>query len=242
MNAMKPYVIVPTYNEAPNIDNLIRTIRGLEARPEVIVADDNSPDGTWKVVEEISKGDPGVHIIRRMSNRSRTWAAIEAFRFALDREGGTHFIEMDGDFSHDPLEIPKLLEGTRDHDIAVGSRLVAGGGQVGRPWLRELITQLSTAYARAILRLPILDCNSGFRCFRRSALERLEFDQIISLGPSFLHETYHKANLAGMTFIEVPITFHDRRLGKSKFGLRNFFDGALMAARIRAAYGIPPKK
>lgn len=242
MNPMRPYVIVPTYNEAPNISDLILAIRGLAEQPEVVVSDDNSPDGTWEVVEELAKNDPGVHLIRRLSNRSRTWAAIDAFRFAMKREGGTHFIEMDGDFSHDPLEIPKLLKGARDHDIAVGSRLIPGGGQVGRPWMREVITQLSTAYARAVLKLPILDCNSGFRCFQRRALERIDFDNVISQGPSFIHESYHKANLAGLTFMEVPITFHDRRSGKSKFGIRHFIDGAMMAARLRAVYGIPTKK
>ena len=113
---------------------------------------------------------------------------------------------------------------------------------MGRPRLRELITQLSTLYARSILRLPILDCNSGFRCFQRKALEKIDFDNFISQGPSFIHESYHKANLAGLTFVEVPITFHDRRSGKSKFSIQRFIDGALMAARIRSVYGMPPRK
>ena len=179
---MKAFVTLPTFNESKNIETLIREIRRQDPAIGIVVADDDSPDGTWRIVEEISKKDPNVHLLRRTTNKGRGSAGVDAFRFALQQQADV-VIEMDADFSHDPKHIPQFLEKIREYDLVIGSRAVSQGQDRRKSQLRKWITHFSTLYTRSILGLPVKDCNSGYRCFRRKVLEAVDLDTIRSTGP-----------------------------------------------------------
>jgi dolichol-phosphate mannosyltransferase len=221
---MKVIVTVPTWNEAENIGRLIDEIRALPQGVEVLVADDDSPDGTWRIVEAKAKADPGVHLLRRTTNRGRGTAGAAAYVRALEL-GADAIGEMDADFSHDPTFIPALLEPLDRVDVVVGSRLVPGGRDVGRPWIRRFITGVSSRFARCVLGLPVRDANSGFRFFTRRALEWADPARAISTGPSIVHELLFKAVRAGATVAEVPITFVERERGETKLNVGRLVDG-----------------
>ncbi|MDP8225535.1 MAG: polyprenol monophosphomannose synthase [Candidatus Lernaella stagnicola] len=229
---MRTIVTLPTYNEAENIEDLIRELRALDA--EVLVADDNSPDGTWKLVEALAATDEGVRLLRRMEKKGRGYAGAEAFTAALEW-GADRVIEMDADFSHHPKFIPDLLAALeKGADIVVGSRLVPGGQDVGRGRLREGLTKFSAWYARTILGLPIRDCNSGYRAYTRRALEAIAPATLVSAGPSIVHEVFGRAKRAGLRVVEVPIVFVDRERGESELTLGRLLDGFFKVWRVRA--------
>jgi dolichol-phosphate mannosyltransferase len=163
---MKAMAMVPTYNEAHNIEPLLREI--LQQGPDIgaVVVDDDSPDGTAAIVERLRQEDPRVHLILRKEERGRGTAGIAGFRYAVD-QGIPFIIEMDADFSHPPFYIPPFLNQMEDCDLLIGSRLVEGGGERGRHFLRKWITRLASTYIRLVLGLPFRDCTSGYRVFRR---------------------------------------------------------------------------
>ncbi|MBW2121194.1 MAG: polyprenol monophosphomannose synthase [Deltaproteobacteria bacterium] len=223
---------IPTFNESSNIERLIREIRGRNQRMGIVVADDDSPDGTWKIVEKISKSDPRVFLLRRRENKGRGAAGVDAFRFALKQQADV-VIEMDGDFSHDPKYIPAFLERIRDFDLVIGSRSVPQGRDLRRSRLRKAITYLSSLYARSVLGLPIRDCNSGYRCFRREVLEAINLDSVRSTGPSIVQELLYKAYLHGFSIAEMPIVFSERQAGKSNLNLSRLLQGFFMVLKLR---------
>lgn len=233
-------VTLPTYNEAENIGPLIKDLRALGL--EVLVADDNSPDGTWKIVEECAARDPGVHLLRRMERKGRGYAGAEAFGRALEL-GAEYIVEMDADYSHQPRFATALVN-SLEHgaDLAIGSRLVPGGGDVGRSWYRRWLTGFSALYARAVLKLPIRDANSGFRAYTRQALERLAPATLISAGPSIVHEIYGRAARLNLRQIEIPIDFVERRYGKSQLTIGRLLNGFLMIWRVRRLLAEWPAK
>ena len=232
---MKAFVTLPTFNESKNIETLIREIRRQDPTIGIVVADDDSPDGTWRIVEEISKKDPNVHLLRRTTNKGRGSAGVDAFRFALQQQADV-VIEMDADFSHDPKHIPQFLEKIREYDLVIGSRAVSQGQDRRKSQLRKWITHFSTLYTRLILGLPVKDCNSGYRCFRRKVLEAVDLDTIRSTGPAIVQELLYKVHLHGFSICEIPIVFIEREAGESKLNLGRLLQGFLMILKLKGLH------
>ena len=230
---MKPFVMIPTYNEKDNIGNLIKSILKLRIKNlEIVAVDDNSPDGTAEIVENMSKKNKKIHLLLRTKNKGRGSAGRDGFIYCL-KKGADIIIEMDGDFSHDPKYIPLMIEELKDADLVLGSRRVKGAKEVGRSLARRTITRLANFYIRIILGLNVKDCNSGFRCFKREVLERIEPKKLESSGPSIVQEVLFKAHLNGFKIKEVPITFVDRTKGKSKLGLPQLAAGYFMVLKLK---------
>jgi len=224
--------MLPTYNEAENIRPLVEALLDVAEGMEVVVVDDDSPDGTWRIVGEMAEADPRVHLVHRRGVRGRGSAGVAGFRYAL--EAGARFIvEMDADWSHHPRYIPPMLEAARGADVVIGSRLVAGGGERGRSAVRRFITRAANAYIRLVLGLPIRDCTSGYRVFRREALERIDLERMRSNGPAIVQEILVACKRAGCTFAEVPILFEQRRAGESTLTLKILLDGLISVLKFR---------
>jgi dolichol-phosphate mannosyltransferase len=229
---MKAFVTIPTFNESENIAKLIGEIRRQDGSIGIVVADDDSPDGTWRIVEEISKKDPFVFLLRRTENKGRGFAGVDAFRLALQKDADV-VIEMDADFSHDPKSIPSFLKQIKAYDLVIGSRFVAGGRDLRKSLSRKWITHLSAFYARSVLGLPVRDCNSGYRCFRREVLEAVDLNSIRSAGPSIVQELLYKAYLRGFSIVEIPIVFSERQAGKSNLNFKRLLQGFLMILKLK---------
>ena len=232
---MKAMAMVPTYNESGNIERLITEILAQGDDVGVVVVDDDSPDGTWKIVEEYSKRDTRVHLLRRIGRRGRGTAGIEGFQYAV-KQGVELIIEMDADFSHKPSYISGFLKEMKDCDLLIGSRMVKGGGETGRGPLRQLITNGANLYIRLMLGLPYKDATSGFRIFRREVLEAVDLNNLISTGPSILQEILYMAHRKGFRIKEVPIIFEDRTVGQSTFNSKIMLQSLMMIPRIRGRY------
>ena len=228
--------MLPTYDEAENIRELVEAILALGPRYEVLVVDDDSPDGTWRVVRELEGAHPArVHLVRRIGERGRGSAGARGFREALAIGAGL-VVEMDGDWSHHPRFIPALVaaaEAEPGADVVVGSRLVAGGGEVGRSRWRSWITRGANLYLRLILGVELRDCTSGFRVFRRRALEAIDLEGFASNGPAIVQEVLMACKRAGCRFGEVPIVFEERRAGRSTFSAAIALAGLWAALRFR---------
>ncbi len=227
--------MVPTYNESGNIERLITEILAQGDDVGVVVVDDDSPDGTWKIVEEYSKRDSRVHLLRRIGRRGRGTAGIEGFQYAV-KQGVEFVIEMDADFSHNPSYISGFLKEMGDCDLLIGSRMVKGGGETGRGPLRQWITKAANLYIRLILGLPYKDSTSGYRVFRREVLEAVDLNDIMSTGPSIVQEVLYKAHKKGFRIKELPIIFEDRTVGQSTFNSRIMRQSLMMIPKIRYRY------
>jgi dolichol-phosphate mannosyltransferase len=230
---MKVFVTIPTYNESENIGRLLEEIRRQVQDIEIVVADDDSPDGTWKIVENISATDPNVYLLRRMANKGRGTAGVDAFQFALKHQADV-VVEMDADFSHDPKYIPCFLEKITVSDLVLGSRAVANGKDLRSSSLRKLVTLLSAFYARSVLGLPVQDVNSGYRCFRREVLEAVDLDSVRSVGPAIVQELLYKAHLRGFSISEIPIHFPERQAGVSNLNFQKLLQGFLMILKLKS--------
>lgn len=232
---LRAMAMVPTYNESGNIERLITEVLAQGDDVGVVVVDDDSPDGTWKIVEEYSKRDPRVHLLKRVGRRGRGTAGIEGFQYAV-RQGVEFIIEMDADFSHRPSYISSFLKEMKDCDLLIGSRMVKGGGETGRGALRQLITKGANLYIRLMLGLPYKDATSGFRIFRREVLEAIDLNNLISTGPSILQEILFMAHRKGFRIKEVPIIFEDRTVGQSTFNSKIMRQSLMMIPKIRSRY------
>ncbi|WP_223291106.1 polyprenol monophosphomannose synthase [Streptomyces avicenniae] len=209
-------VIVPTYNEADNLPPLLARLRAACPAVDVLVADDDSPDGTGKLADEIADADPHVHVLHRAGKEGLGAAYLAGFAWGL-AAGYDVLVEMDGDASHQPEELPRLLTALAGGaDVALGSRWVPGGRIVHWPRYRELLSRGGSAYARALLGVPVRDVTGGFRAFRRHVLEGGLLDGVASQGYCFQVDLVHRAVLAGHRVAEVPITFVERTAGDSK--------------------------
>jgi dolichol-phosphate mannosyltransferase len=235
-------VMVPTYNEAENIGDLVRAILDLpmDADVAVLVADDDSPDGTGRIVEGLIREDDRVHVLIRRKRRGRGAGGIDGFKAALELRPDC-VVEMDGDFSHQPRFIPDLVEAMKSCDVAIGSRFVKGGRDADRSLHRRLTTALVRRFLRRQFRFPVKDVSSGFRCFRTEVLERIDLDDMISVGPSIVLEVLYKASLLGFRISEVPIEFLDRKRGKTKLNLLILLETLIMAMRIKQQYKPAPE-
>ncbi|MBI3551212.1 MAG: polyprenol monophosphomannose synthase [Elusimicrobia bacterium] len=232
MRARKTVVMVPTYDEAQNIEALIRELLALRIEGlEVLVVDDRSPDGTAEIVSRLAALESRVKLLRREGPKGRGLAGRDGYLKALEL-GAERVVEMDADFSHQPKHIPALLAGLERGDLIIGSRLIVGGSDRDRPLARRWLTVAANAYARLLLGLPVEDTNSGFRAFSRKALETVSPQTLRSAGPAILHETLYRARRAGLRLLEVPIEFVDRKKGESKLDLRRLAAGYLTVLKI----------
>jgi dolichol-phosphate mannosyltransferase len=238
---MKAMAMVPTYNEALNIEPLLREILGQGPDIGAVVVDDNSPDGTAAIVKRLREEDPRVHLILRMNERGRGTAGVAGFKYAV-AQGVDFIIEMDADFSHQPSYIPFFLSQMDDCDLLIASRLVEGGGEKGRHFLRKMITRSANAYIRLILGVPVRDCTSGYRVFRRQVLESIELDQLMAVGPPIVEEVLFKAYRRGFRIKEVPYILEERKAGESTFNRKIMLNALMMMPKIRWRYRNDPPK
>jgi dolichol-phosphate mannosyltransferase len=208
-------VIIPTYNEAENIKKIVGRVRKSVPEAHVLVADDNSPDGTGKLADELAAEDDHVHVMHRKGKEGLGAAYLAGFRWGLEHDYGV-VVEMDADGSHQPEELPRLLTALKSADLVLGSRWVPGGRVVNWPKSREFISRGGSLYSRLALDLPLRDITGGYRAFRRETLEGLGLDQVASQGYCFQVDLARRAVKAGYHVVEVPITFVERELGDSK--------------------------
>ncbi|MBI3927025.1 MAG: polyprenol monophosphomannose synthase [Armatimonadetes bacterium] len=232
---MRAQVLIPTYNEAENIQPLIEAIFEQGDHLTVLVVDDDSPDGTARLAEEVGRGHPGrVEVMLRTRDRGRGLAGIAGFRRLAEKPELDAVVEMDADFSHDPRAIPGLLAALEQADVAIGSRYCAGGAVVGWGLKRYVNSWLANRLTQAVLGLwPYRDCTSGYRVYRREVLQALDWDRMISDNPSIVEEVLYACHAAGFRVVEVPIRFVDRTRGSSKLSLVTVARCSMNLFRIR---------
>jgi len=219
---VKTTVIIPTYNESDNIETLAKEIMALGDVTEIIIVDDNSPDGTGEIADELTKVYRGIKVIHRPAKLGLGTAHIAGFQEAL-ASGADRILTMDADFSHHPRYIPDLLARNRDAQLVIGSRYVDGGGTLNWGLHRQILSKGANTFARLVLGLKVHDCTGAFRCYRREVLESIELDEIFSDGYSFMIEVLYKCQQRGWEISEAPIIFEDRRHGTSKISRREIF-------------------
>lgn len=214
----KTFVVIPTYNESENLPLLVERIFALSIPElELMVVDDTSPDGTGNVADELAKKYP-IKVLHREGKQGLGTAYIAGFAEVLSRAPvNSRIIQMDADLSHDPKVIPALLLASETHDLVLGSRYVAGGRIERWGISRRLISKFGNLYARVVLGLPYHDLTGGFKCFRKNALEEIDFGSLSSVGYNFQIETTYRAHKNGFRICEIPITFTERKTGSSKF-------------------------
>jgi dolichol-phosphate mannosyltransferase len=229
---VKTAIIIPTYNERENLVDLIGQILDLDIGAHVIVVDDNSPDGTGILADELAARDGHVHVVHRPGKLGLGTAYIAGFKQAL-AEGADRIVTMDADFSHHPRYIPALLTLTERYHVGIGSRYVPGGG-VTADWgrHRKFLSWGANRFARLMLGLKARDCTAGFRCYRREVLQSIDLDRIFSNGYSFLVEMMYKCQRLGYTFGEAPILFENRYRGNSKISRGEIYKAMYTVLRL----------
>ncbi|WP_406448271.1 polyprenol monophosphomannose synthase [Streptomyces sp. NBC_00876] len=208
-------VIIPTYNEAENIKPIVSRVRAAVPEADILVADDNSPDGTGKIADELAAADDRIHVLHRKGKEGLGAAYLAGFRWGMDHDYGV-LVEMDADGSHQPEELPRLLTALKGADLVLGSRWVPGGRVVNWPKSREMISRGGSTYSRLMLGLRTRDVTGGYRAFRTETLKGIGLDEVASQGYCFQVDLARRAIEAGYHVVEVPITFVDREIGDSK--------------------------
>jgi dolichol-phosphate mannosyltransferase len=232
------WLVLPTYNEAANIEAIVEAARSnLPANARILVVDDNSPDGTGEIADRLAAADPAIEVLHRAGKEGLGPAYIAGFRQAL--AGGADFVlQMDSDFSHDPADLPRLLAAMDSADLAIGSRYVAGGGVSDWSLLRRVVSRGGSLYAGLILRVAPRDLTGGYKCYRRAVLEAVDLDAVAAKGYVFQVEMTYRTLQAGFTVREVPIVFRDRLRGESKMSPAIAIEAAwqvpLLRGRVRA--------
>jgi len=235
--AHETLVIVPTYNEHENIRSLVARVLLLPAPVELLIVDDNSPDGTGQIADELAAQHDTVHVLHRASKDGLGRAYCAGFAWALAR--GYEFIfEMDGDFSHDPADIPKFLAAAQGADLVLGSRYAEGIRVINWPLPRLMLSLGAARYVRLVTGMPFTDPTGGFKCFRRAALASLDLNAVHSNGYSFQIEMTHKIWRQGRRIVEVPIIFTDRFQGRSKMSRKIVYEALWMVWRLWAQNGL----
>jgi dolichol-phosphate mannosyltransferase len=234
---MKTLILVPTYNERENVEPIVSEILRFNPEVEILVIDDNSPDRTWEVVEQLAGQNRQIHLLKRAGKEGLGRAYLAGFAWGLER-GFECMVEMDADFSHRPVDLAKILKGfdvpERPHFL-VGSRYVPGGKTVNWGWIRKFISRGGSLYSRVILGYPLNDWTGGFNAWTREALQRIGLQRVHSNGYSFQIELKYRALKNGCRGYEVPIVFDERRVGKSKMSLKIVFEAFFRVWQIRAA-------
>lgn len=208
-------IVIPTYNEKENIRGIAQAVLTACPQAHILFVDDNSPDGTGRMADEMGAADPRIHVLHRSGKQGLGRAYIAGFKWALERDYEFIF-EMDADFSHNPADLPRLLDGAQGADLALGSRYVGGIRVINWPLSRLILSKGAAIYVRMITGMPFTDPTGGFKCYRRAVLETINLDHIKSNGYSFQIEMTHTAWRNGFLIVEVPITFEERRSGHSK--------------------------
>ena len=229
---MKPIAMIPTYNEAENIGRLVTDVLRQHPAMEVVVVDDDSPDGTGRIVSEMAETNPRVHAIVRNGVRGRTSAGTAGFKWALEN-GFDLVVEMDADFSHDPKYIPALIKAAGEADVAVGSRYAVGGGTETEARLQHLLSRCANTFNSIVLGLRVKDSSGGYKCYRRRVLKTIDLDGLVSSGYSVGAEILYRCVKAGFTLKEVPIVFKPRAAGKSKINWRIIMSYPVAILRLR---------
>ena len=236
MNEAKVMVVVPTYNEAENLSAMVGELLALDVPGlEILVVDDDSPDGTGAIADDLVQQHPGrVHVLHRTGERGLGTAYSAGFGYALDH-GADFIVQMDADFSHSPSYIPRFLEAIEDYDVVIGSRYVSGGS-LDEQWGvgRYLLSWwANSVYTRLILGVKVKDATAGFKCWRRATLEGIGLDRVHSNGYVFQVEMAYLTEKLGYRFLEIPIYFEDRRIGQSKMTMPVKIEAALRTLQIR---------
>ncbi|HET7352336.1 MAG TPA: polyprenol monophosphomannose synthase [Marmoricola sp.] len=208
-------MIIPTYNEVENLPAIVARLRRAQPLVHVLVVDDNSPDGTGALADRLAGDDPRVEVVHRQGKEGLGAAYLHGFGVALQR-GYDVVGEMDADGSHAPEQLQRLLDALQDADLVIGSRYVPGGRVVNWPWHRQLLSRGGNVYTRLLLGMPVRDATAGYRVFRRTTLERIHLDEVVSLGYVFQADLAFRVVRAGLRVVEVPIDFVERELGESK--------------------------
>lgn len=233
----KTLVIVPTYNERDNLPPMAERLLKLPVPVDLLVVDDNSPDGTGKIADELAAKHPNIHVLHRSEKNGLGRAYLAGFAWALARDY-EFIMEMDGDFSHNPDDIPKFLEAAENADLVLGSRYCNGIRVINWPLRRLLLSTTAGRYVRWITGMPFTDPTGGFKCFRRHALEAINLSEIRSNGYSFQIEMTHRVWRQGMKVVEVPIIFTDRFQGTSKMSGKIVREALVMVWRLWLQNGL----
>ncbi len=229
---MKALVIIPTYNELENIERIVSDVLQQDPRLQVLIVDDNSPDGTGQIADQLASKNGKVQVLHRQKKAGLGQAYVAGFKYALEKNFDCVF-EMDADFSHDPKYLPEFLKAIEKADLVLGSRYISGVNVVNWPMSRLLLSYFANIYARCITGLPVKDSTGGFKCYRRIVLERIDLDQVKSEGYSFQIETTFRAWKKGFKIVEIPIIFVDRKQGESKMSKRIVREAMWMVWKLR---------
>ena len=228
---MAPWIVLPTYNEAENVEPVIAAVRAALPQARILVVDDASPDGTGDLAAALD----GVEVLRRAAKAGLGAAYVAGFSHAL-AHGATAVFEMDADGSHAAGALPRLLAAVEaGADVAIGSRYVPGGGVENWPLVRRVVSRGGCLYARAVLRVPVRDLTGGFKCFRAEALRTIDFSTVRSRGYAFQVELTYRALLRGLRVTELPIVFRERERGESKMTARIALEAAWLVPALRAS-------
>jgi dolichol-phosphate mannosyltransferase len=233
----KTLVIVPTYNERENLPAIAERLAKLPLAVDLLVVDDNSPDGTGQLADELAAKSAAVHVLHRAEKNGLGRAYCAGFAWALQRQF-EFIMEMDGDFSHNPDDIPRFLEAARDADLVLGSRYCNGIRVINWPMQRLLLSTGAARYVRLITGMPFTDPTGGFKCFRRHALQSIDLDAVRSNGYSFQIEMTHKLWRNGLRIVEIPIIFSERFHGHSKMSRKIVWEALAMVWRLLLQNGL----
>ena len=232
---MSAIVVIPTYNERENVEQLVEAIRRLPTPLHILIVDDNSPDGTGKIADDISRRHPGeVMVLHRERKEGLGRAYVAAFRYLLQHYSYDFILHMDCDFSHDPSYIPQFLDAIQNADLVIGSRYKTGVNVVNWDFKRLLLSWFASKYVRAVTGMPFSDLTGGFRCWRREAVQALAVDRIFSMGYLFMVEAaYRTWKPRRFRIVEIPIIFYERNLGRSKINPGIILEAFLGVIRLR---------
>lgn len=230
---MNVYIVIPTYNEAENLARLVEQILAIHPTFNIIVVDDNSPDGTGEIAETLSRKDPRIHVIHRPYKAGLGTAYVEGFKHALAK-GADLIFEMDADLSHDPKHLQDFLEASKSADLAIGSRYINGVRVEGWKFRRLLLSKLANIYVSYIMVRPVWDFTAGFRCYRRTVLESINLDRIRSDGYAFQIEMTYITFKHGFKVLEIPILFKEREYGDSKISRKVVWEAFWLTLKCHA--------
>jgi len=227
----KILVVTPTYNEAENIEKFIGQVLGQSQSIEMLIIDDNSPDGTGEIAERLKSSGPRIHLIRRPGKMGLGTAYVAGFKYAIEKKFDL-IVQMDADFSHDPCEIPNMIQKIQEYDLVIGSRYTNGVRVINWPIRRLILSFGANVYTRVVTGMPIKDATGGFKCFRRRVLEDIKLDEVRSNGYAFQIEMNFIAWAKGYKLTEYPIIFTDRKSGVSKMSKKIVYEAVFMVWRL----------
>lgn len=222
---MKYLIVIPTYNEKENIVKLIPEVLKQDKSIDILIVDDNSPDGTGKIVDGLSSKNRRIHILHRKGKLGIGSAYIAGFKYGLKNKYDL-IISMDADLSHQPKYLPKMIMASLKYDLVLGSRWTKGGGVTGWPWHRYVMSWGANLFSRVLLKLKPKDITTGYRCYKREVLKKIDLDTIVSTGYAFFEELIYRVQKAGFSIGEVPIIFVDRKIGQSKIDKKEIMTSA----------------